>query len=382
MGGHFEALTMTQKRQFKYFIKFWHEWSTEKQRRKVEKEEALEHAKAVGKSSRSSSKWNRSRASSKIIDAATDDSKVNEDIDELAVVDEQTENANEDEKGHFADEQTLDDEETKEQNVKAPADDGDAEAEQGTEAEHHDEDDLDLYAADEFEYESDDDRPRGQVLLEFYRNGFERVSGPSEDAALHVAIPTDVEQLIIRDCKNRSGELAHWVGSVLRNVPRHCPVDWLGLENNNLQDRDIHRICAGLFQRTEQSHLVGLSLSRNVGITDKAIQVLLQTVSKKCHGLQFLKLSGCSKLSNKTCQYLLDFFAKTHADDSVRLCFVDLADCGRINDKGVNILNQVFKSAEYMPLNVVVRFNVAGTGWREQMAEWSKNIILRPPKRK
>jgi len=244
-------------------------------------------------------------------------------------------------------------------------------------------DDDDLYPEDQFVYDdAHDDRPRGQVLLERVRGGVEHVDLMQEDAALRIAIPCDVEQLVIRGCKNRSGELANWVSSVVCHAPLQCPVDWLALEDNNFQDRDILRICHGLFERTTQSNLVGLSLSNNGQITDKCVQVLLQTVSKKCHRLQFLKLNGCTKLSNKTCQHILDFYSKTYDDDSVQLSFVDLSDNNRINDKGIALLNQVYQDQKKVPYNVVVRFYCAGTQWKEHSLDWSKNIILRPPKRR
>merc|ERR1719229_15015 len=236
-------------------------------------------------------------------------------------------------------------------------------------------DDQDLYASDNFEY--DDDRPRGLVLLEKYRNDFESASEREEDAMLHVAIPLDAEQLIIRDCKNKKGELAHWLSSVLCTIPSSCPIDWLGLENNSFQDRDIHRICAGLLNRKTQSNLVGLSLCNNTNLTDKCIAVLLKTISKKCHNLQFLRLSGCHKLTNKACQYILVFYGKTYNDDKVKLSYIDLSNNYRINDKGIEILNQIYLHQQYTPYNVVVRFYVAGTQWKDAMDDWSKNIILK-----
>ena len=151
------------------------------------------------------------------------------------------------------------------------------------------------------------------------------------------------------------------------------------VKGNHFADRDILKICQGLFERESGSNLVGLSLSDNGYITDKCIQVLLQTVSKKCHRLQFLALSNCGKLTNKTCQHILDFYSKTYDDDGVQLSYIDLSHNARINDKGIALLNQVYHP-QYAPYNVVVRFYCAGTQWKEVMADWSKNIILRPPK--
>ena len=256
---------------------------------------------------------------------------------------------------------------------------GEEEIEKKEEDENDDEGE-DLYAEDNFEY--DDDRPRGQVLLEKYRNDYMYINRQQEDALLKIAIPCDAEQLMIRDCKNKNGELSYWLQSVFCYMPYKCPIDWFGLENNNFQDRDIHRICAGLLNRVEQSNLTGLSLCNNSYITDKCIAVLLKTISKKCHRLQFLRLSGCTKLTNKTCQHILEFYGKTYSDDKIQLSYVDLSNNIKINDKGIDILNQIYLHQQYTPYNVVVRFYVAGTSWKDFSDEWSKNIILKPPKRR
>ena len=398
--GKFEMLTGTQRRQFKYFIKFWSIFVEERASRKQQRSLFLEQRASKRVQSAKSSKNSKT---SKSIKCSKSDDDGNDSKQHLSPNSADGDDAI----SKVSSAQSVDDKESKtnkmnEMNQMNPMEVGDAkhskhskhetmeikvdESGSGTDDMKSTEpqteaDDDDLYAEDQFVYDDDhDDRPRGQVLLERIRGDMESMDLMQEDAALRIAIPCDVEQLVIRNCKNRSGELANWVSSVLCHVPRECPVDWLGLENNNFQDRDILKICQGLFERKTQSNLVGLSLSENGNITDKCIQVLLQTVSKKCHKLQFLRLSGCSKLTNKTCQHILDFYSKTYDDDSVQLSFIDLSDNGRINEKGISILNRVYREQQYAPYNVIVRFNCAGTQWKEQMADWSKNIILRPPK--
>ncbi len=51
-----------------------------------------------------------------------------------------------------------------------------------------------------------------------------------------------------------------------------------------------------LLNRKTQANLIGLSYVIMLNITDKAIHILLKTISKKCHKLPFEKLSGCVKL--------------------------------------------------------------------------------------
>eukprot|EP01083_Nonionella_stella_P050406 134083_1 len=327
----FETMSLTQRCQLKYFIQFWDRFVEERRKRKERYQ--MEHkAKEI---------------------ESDDESHDAEDAKEIESDDE------EDEKGHHHAQDNK-------ENDEDDADDDDADV-------------LDLYAeGDKFEY--DDDRPKGQVLLENYRADYVFVNERAQDAVLHITMPCDIEQLIIRDCKNRSGELAQWVSSVLCHIPRHCPIDWLGLENNNLQDRDIHRICAGLLNRKSQSNLIGISLCNNSNITDKCIAILLDTIAKKCHNLQFLMLSQCTKLTNKTCQYIAEFYQKTHHDFAIELNYIDLGDNYKINDKGIVLLNQIY--TQYLPYNVAVTLYVAGTQWTQHMADWSKNIILRPPKRR
>ncbi len=49
----------------------------------------------------------------------------------------------------------------------------------------------------DFEYDSNDKRPKGIQLLDKYRIDLNSISSQSEDAILKIAIPTDIEQLII-----------------------------------------------------------------------------------------------------------------------------------------------------------------------------------------
>ena len=358
----FEMLTLTQKRQLKYYIKFWDKFIVERQDRKLQRDKNLEENHDDD-----------------------DDKKDDNQQQESAEKDEESENENnnkeEEEKPVKNEEVELEIEEDKDKNKKKDKGKDDDDKEEKKSDDLEDEEEEDLYAEDNFEY--DDDRPRGQVLLEKYRADYEfKIDSLAEDALLHIAIPTDIEQLLIRDCKNKNGELAHWLSSVLCYIPSICPIDWFGLENNNFQDRDIHRICAGLLNRVEQSGLIGLSLSNNTNISDRCISVLLKTISKKCHHLQFLKLNNCTKLTNKTCQHILEFFSKTYNDDKIQLNYIDLSNNNKINDKGISILNQIYLHQQYTPYNVVVRFYCAGTQWNNIQEDWSKNIILKPPKRR
>ncbi len=313
----FELLTMTQKRQLKYYIKFWDKFIIEKENRKKikqieQKMDAITSANSIEQNNEENIK--------------KQEFKNNENIEKKKI---EKKSNNCDEKKDEKEEDDL----------------------------------LDLYGDDDgdFEYDSNDDRPRGIQLLDRYRINSQHQLSNAENALLKIAIPTDIEQLIICDCKNKNNELSNWLSSILCSIPSFCPIDYICIDNNNFQDRDIHRICAGLLNRKTQSNLIGLSLCNNTAITDKAIHILLKTISKKCHKLQFLKLSGCIKLSNRTCQTIVDFYSKTYNDDNVQLSFIDLSNNYKINDKGIHILNQIYLHQQYTPYNVVVRFYMAGT---------------------
>lgn len=210
-------------------------------------------------------------------------------------------------------------------------------------------------------------------MLEKFRSSFSITSDIQESVNLRISIPCEIEQIIVRNHRNKNGEVTKFIASILCSLPIVSMIDWFILENNNFNDRDVHRICAAILNRTELCNIRGLSFQNNTQITDKCISVLLKTVAKKCHRLQFLNLSNCSKLGNKTCSMITHFY-ESYAEFNIQLCRIDLENCGKINSKGVDILNSLFVDHKMMPLQVIVTFYLRGTSCKEMKAGWSKNL--------
>ena len=221
------------QRQFKYFIKFWSTFVEERECRKQKRVRLL--AQRASKRLQSTKSLQSPHSPQSTMSHKASSPLHSDHLSEHKLPGDGGLNSNGADSGNGAVDDGV--------SASTPPDDGPA-AEPGSggaapgdvgDSKEHDQpeaaDDDDLYAEDHFVYDDDhDDRPRGQVLLERVRGDVESVDLLQEDAALRIAIPCDVEQLVIRGCKNRSGELANWVSSVLCHVDTDCPVDWLGLE--------------------------------------------------------------------------------------------------------------------------------------------------------
>ncbi len=147
----FELLSMTQKRQLKYYIKFWDKFICEKEnRKKIKQIEEKMDAICVPNSIENKAE-NIELESVKSVESAENNNKKSDSAEEL-----------------------CDEEKEKE-----------------------DDDLFDLLDGD-FEYDSSDDRPRGIQLLDRYRIDCNvSKTENTENALLKIAIPTDIEQLII-----------------------------------------------------------------------------------------------------------------------------------------------------------------------------------------
>ncbi|ETO21359.1 hypothetical protein RFI_15843 [Reticulomyxa filosa] len=177
--------------------------------------------------------------------------------------------------------------------------------------------------------------------------------------------------------KIKKNKLVHFIGNILHFCSTSNPIDWLFFEKNNLNDLDFHYIVDyGLRRRLMVSSLQMMSFSGNDNISDKFMPLLLEVIQTQCPKLEWLKLSQ-TKISDKFCEYLKNFFSENHSKTKLHFIYIDKNK--RITNKGISILSDMIQK-QFIPkvYSPLFRIFCDNCGFRTRLKNWDDRIITSP----